>query len=167
MSFFVKKCVKNIDFNCYFDYIKFIKNNIVRDNVVLDINNLLVVTNNDKVVNKYSSSYNVEYVDKEGIYEVLIRVRDLIHNGYKLLTHPMSGSLKSNQTPYKSILILKKGDSIDFNDVKLIESAIENYDKFIKNRKLTNWPENIKNDFKTVDLSLIESCFNKNLPLNL
>lgn len=109
----------------------------------------------------------MEYVDKEGIYEVLIRVRDLIHNGYKLLTHPMSGSLKSNQTPYKSILILKKGDSIDFNDVKLIESAIENYDKFIKNRKLTNWPENIKNDFKTVDLSLIESCFNKNLPLNL
>ena len=72
---------------------------------MLNRDNLLIVTNNDKVVNKYSSSYNVEYVDKEGIYEVLIRVRDLIHNGYKLLTHPMSGSLKSNQTPYKSILI--------------------------------------------------------------
>ena len=98
------------------------------------------------------------------MYDVFVKVRDFIHNGYNLLTHPMSGSLKSNQTPYKSILI-KKGVNINFADLQLIESAIDNYNKFIKNRNLTNWPENIKEDFKTVDLSLIESCFSKNLPL--
>ena len=62
--------------------------------------------------------------------------------------------------------MLKKNDGINFEDLQLIENAIENYNKFIKNRKLTDWPENIKNDFKTVDMSLIESCFSKTLTLN-
>lgn len=132
---------------------------------MLNINNLIIITNNIKVSNKYSD-YNVQYIDSESMYEVLLVVRDLIHKGYKLLTHPMSGSLKSNQTPYKSILLIKKDDVMSFEDLELIESAIENYNKFIKNRKLTNWPENIKKDFQTIDLSLIESCFSKNLPLN-
>ena len=132
---------------------------------MLNINNLIIITNNIKVSNKYSD-YNVQYIDSESMYEVLISVRDFIHKGYKLLTHPMSGSLKSNQTPYKSILLIKKDDVMSFEDLELIESAIENYNKFIKNRKLTNWPENIKKDFQTIDLSLIESCFSKNLPLN-
>ncbi|WP_051436876.1 GrdX family protein [Brachyspira alvinipulli] len=132
---------------------------------MLNRDNLLIVTNNDKVINKYKEYYAIDYISTESMYDVLVKVRDFIHGGYNLLTHPMSGSLKSNQTPYKSILI-KKGVNINFADLQLIESAIDNYNKFIKNRKLTNWPENIKEDFKTVDLSLIESCFEKNLPLN-
>lgn len=132
---------------------------------MLNINNLIIITNNIKVSNKYSD-YNVQYIDSESMYEVLISVRDFIHKGYKLLTHPMSGSLKSNQTPYKSILLIKRDDIMSFEDLELIESSIENYNKFIKNRKLTDWPENIKKDFQTIDLSLIESCFSQNLPLN-
>ncbi|WP_157151271.1 GrdX family protein [Brachyspira sp. SAP_772] len=132
---------------------------------MLDVANLFIVTNNDKVLDKYPN-YNIKYINSESMYEVFITARDLIHKGYKLLTHPMSSSLKANQTPYKSILMLKKNDGLIFEDLELIENAIENYNKFIKNRKLTDWPENIKNDFKTVDLSLIESCFSKTLPLN-
>lgn len=132
---------------------------------MLDVANIFIVTNNDKVLDKYPS-YNIKYINSESMYEVFITARDLIHKGYKLLTHPMSSSLKANQTPYKSILMLKKNDGLIFEDLELIENAIENYNKFIKNRKLTDWPENIKNDFKTVDISLIESCFSKTLPLN-
>lgn len=132
---------------------------------MLDVATLFIVTNNDKVLDKYHD-YNIKYIDSESMYDVFITARDLIHKGYKLLTHPMSSSLKANQTPYKSILMLKKNDGINFEDLQLIENAIENYNKFIKNRKLTDWPENIKNDFKTIDMSLIESCFSKTLPLN-
>lgn len=132
---------------------------------MLDVATLFIVTNNDRVLDKYHD-YNIKYIDSESMYDVFITARDLIHKGYKLLTHPMSSSLKANQTPYKSILMLKKNDGINFEDLQLIENAIENYNKFIKNRKLTDWPENIKNDFKTVDMSLIESCFSKTLPLN-
>ena len=133
---------------------------------MLNNKDVLIVTNNSKVFIKYKENYNIEFIDSETMYEVLIKTRDLLHLGYKLLTHPMSGSLKSNQTPYKSILLMKNKnfENAYFDDILMIENTIENYNKFIKNRHLTNWTENIKNDFKTVDLSLIESCFNKNIP---
>lgn len=136
--------------------------------ILLSNKDILIVTNNSKVFIKYKENYNIEFMDSETMYDVLMKTRDLLHLGYKLLTHPMSGSLKSNQTPYKSILLIKKNNNFentDFYDILMIENAIENYNKFIKNRHLTNYTENIKNDFKTVDLSLIESCFNKNMPL--
>lgn len=96
---------------------------------MLDVATLFIVTNNDKVLDKYHD-YNIKYIDSESMYDVFITARDLIHKGYKLLTHPMSSSLKANQTPYKSILMLKKNDGINFEDLQLIENAIENYNKF-------------------------------------
>ena len=131
---------------------------------MLNSKDILIVTNNSKVFVEYKENYTVEFIDSETMYNVLIKTRDLLHSGYKLLTHPMSGSLKSNQTPYKSILLIKKNNEANFDDILMIENAIDNYNKFIKNRDITNWTENIKNDFKTVDLSLISSCFNKNVP---
>ena len=130
---------------------------------MLNIKNTLIVTNNSKVFIKYKENYNIEFIDSESMYNVLIKTRDLLHSGYKLLTHPMSGSLKSNQTPYKSILLIKNNEA-NLDDILMIENAIDYYNKFLKNRALTNWTEDIKNDFKTVDLSLISSCFNKNIP---
>lgn len=130
---------------------------------MLNRKNTLIVTNNSKVFIKYKENYNIEFIDSESMYNVLIKTRDLLHSGYELLTHPMSGSLKSNQTPYKSILLIKNNEA-NLDDILMIENAIDNYNKFLKNRVLTNWTEAIKNDFKTVDLSLISSCFNKNIP---
>ncbi|WP_288519747.1 GrdX family protein [uncultured Brachyspira sp.] len=130
---------------------------------MLNRKNTLIVTNNSKVFIKYKENYNIEFIDSESMYNVLIKTRDLLHSGYKLLTHPMSGSLKSNQTPYKSILLIKNNEA-NLDDILMIENAIDNYNKFLKNRALTNWTEAIKNDFKTVDLSLISSCFDKNIP---
>ncbi len=130
---------------------------------MLNSKDILIVTNNSKVFVEYKENYTVEFIDSETMYNVLIKTRDLLHLGYKLLTHPMSGSLKSNQTPYKSILLIKNNEA-NLDDILMIENAIDNYNKFLKNRALTNWTEAIKNDFKTVDLSLISSCFNKNIP---
>ena len=130
---------------------------------MLNNKDILIVTNNSKVFKKYKENYTVEFIDSETMYNVLIKTRDLLHLGYKLLTHPMSGSLKSNQTPYKSILLIKNNEA-NLDDILMIENAIDNYNKFLKNRALTNWTEAIKNDFKTVDLSLISPCFNKNIP---
>ena len=131
---------------------------------MLNSKDILIVTNNSKVFVEYKENYTVEFIDSETMYNVLIKTRDLLHSGYKLLTHPMSGSLKSNQTPYKSILLIKKNNEANLDDILMIENAIDNYNKFLKNRALTNWTEAIKNDFKTVDLSLISPCFNKNIP---
>ncbi len=95
---------------------------------------------------------------KDGTYtDVLKKTRDLIHSNYKLLTHPMSGSLKPNQTPYKSVIVTEGCGRIDYESVILIENSMEAAYKFLKFKKTPLWTEKILNDFKTVDLSLIEN----------
>ena len=46
------------------------------------------------------------------------------------------------------------------DDVMLLEKCIENHDKFMKNHELFHWSDKIKEDFKTVDLSLIQGAAN-------
>lgn len=128
---------------------------------------ILIVTNNKKVFNKFESEYSVDFIESEDMMQVLIKSRDYIHFGYTLLTHPSSGSLKPNQTPYKSIILYKTEESVDFEKLNLIENSIEIFKKFNKDAQVGNWTEKIKNDFKTVDLSLIEGCLNKYIPMYL
>ena len=119
---------------------------------MLDINNLIIVTNNIKVSNKYSD-YNVQYIDSESMYEVLIAVRDLIHRGYKLLTHPIVSSIKPYETPYKSVA-LSKGSELDLYSLELIENSIELTKNFLDKpkRKLT---KEIDDDFRLIDYKLV------------
>ena len=116
----------------------------------------VVITNNLKVKQKYDKEHNVEFVDGS-LLDVLIMVRDRIHEGYKLLTHPLAGSVKPNETPYKSVLIsCDKGD-LDLDSLLMISSNIETVQKFINIKKPIEWKEKILADFMEIDLDLISS----------
>ena len=116
----------------------------------------VVITNNLKVKQKYDKEYNVEFVDGS-LLDVLIMVRDRIHEGHKLLTHPLAGSIKPNETPYKSVLIsCNKGD-LDLDSLLMISSNIETVQKFINIKQPIEWKEKILADFMLIDLDLISS----------
>lgn len=125
---------------------------------MIETKDLVLITNNDRVLTEYKDKYQVEYHDIEYV-EVLKRVRDKVHQNYKILTHPMAGSLKPNQTPYKSVLVMPAA-SMDYKSLMLIENAIESANKFLKFRKLPNWNNRCIYDFKTLDLSFIEGAVN-------
>ena len=124
--------------------------------------NCKIITNNPKCAQSYcdASNIDIEY-DENWLYkDVLIKARTMIHEGAKLLTHPLAGSLKPNQTPYRSV-ILKcnvSKDSEYWQSLTLIESSLESFEKFIKDRALPVWPQNILEDFMTLDLSHIEGA---------
>lgn len=119
--------------------------------------NKTIITNNDKVFLKYKNIYDVVFLEKGSYTDVLNETRDKVHRGCKLITHPMAGSLKPNQTPYKSIIIEESSDLIHYESIVLIENSIESALKFLKFKATPKWNEKILNDFKTVDLSLIEN----------
>lgn len=120
--------------------------------------NKTIITNNDKVFQKYKNTYDVMFLEKGSYTDVLNETRNKIHIGCKLLTHPMAGSLKPNQTPYKTIIIERSSDKAQYESVILIENSIEAAFKFLKFKATPKWDEKILNDFKTVDLSLIENA---------
>ena len=77
-----------------------------------------------------------------------------MHTGYKVLTHPLSGSVKPNETPYKSVII-EEGKTLDEDSVKIIELSIATLDKFQNMERTPNWTERVLDDFRVVDLDLM------------
>ena len=57
--------------------------------------------------------------------DVLVTVRDAVHLGSRLLTHPLCGNLRPHQQPFRSILIEENRDSpVDLESLSMIEEAI-------------------------------------------
>jgi len=115
----------------------------------------VIITNNPLVENEYKTSSQVEFTDTD-VLGVLLRVRDLVHKGYGLLTHPLSGSIKPNESPYKTV-ILAKGTVTDFQAVEIIEKSIVTVKKFPQKEIK---PEHLR-DMQIVDLDFIKTAYGK------
>lgn len=123
----------------------------------------IIVTNNSLVKEQYEDTLKnlrVEYLEDTACLDVLIKVRNYIHQGLRLETHPMAGSVKPNQNPYKSVMISDEtSDSEEFQEfVTVMENCIMVCRGFLERKALPDWPEELKKDFRFVDLSLIKSA---------
>jgi len=117
----------------------------------------MVITNNKLVLEKYNT-LNTQLIEKD-LLEIMRFVRDKIHLGHKLLSHPLAGSVKPNETPFKSILISqKKDESLDYQSLKIIEDSIQMSESLIKSKNMRKWPSRIIEDFALIDLDLITSA---------
>lgn len=123
----------------------------------------IIITNNKKVYEKYKDIFDVVFLDKASYTDVLYATRDKVHSGCKILTHPMAGSLKPNQTPFKSIMLENSENKADFESITLIENSLEAAFKFLKHKSTPAWNGKILNDFRTIDLSLIEGVVNNSM----
>ena len=118
----------------------------------------MIITNYEWVYDKYKNIYDVIFID--GSYrDVLVKTRDKVHEGYELLTHPLSSSIKPNETPYKSVIISENKGNLSLDSVYIIENAIMSFDKFNLN-KIKNITEKMKEDFKLIDLTVLEGALN-------
>lgn len=121
-----------------------------------------VITNNALVVEEGAlEGFNIDeiiYINTLDIIEVLQAVRNYVHKGYKLLTHPLSGSVKPIETPFKSVAISVEPTAVDMESVTIIGDAILMTEKFkrYENREFTI-PERIFDDFRLIDFGLIKS----------
>ena len=112
----------------------------------------VLVTNNPLAAEAYRGRLRLEYSDCS-LSELLIVIRGLIHAGHRLLTHPLSGSVKPNETPYKSIAMSGPYDALDFDSLKLIEDCIIMCRNFTaRDREM---PGHVLNEMQTVDYGLI------------
>ncbi|GMG96805.1 GrdX family protein [Tepidimicrobium xylanilyticum] len=121
----------------------------------------ILVTNNKYVYEKYKATVEVIYDENFTYLDVLEYVRDKVHMGHKLLTHPLSGSVKPNETPYKTIMISKDKNDMDYDSLNIIEESITTAKKFLENKPTPKWTEKVLDDFRVIDLSLIDNVMNK------
>jgi len=120
--------------------------------------NFCVITNNPLSAEKYPGVSVLLKTDVEGIFKA---ARDRIHLGALILGHPLSGSVKPNESPYKSLVLSQPGDGFDMQSLQLIEGALAVLYKLgVKNRA---YPERVLTDFRVIDLDLLDSAI-KGLP---
>ncbi len=121
---------------------------------------MLIITNNPKIGENVNDR-KVVTLDETYI-GILKKCRDLIHEGYELLSHPLYGSVKPNETPYRTV-IMKKGKSLDVNSLNLIEEAIETATKFEGNKATPNWSERVLDDFRVIDFDIFRNTIQRML----
>ena len=123
----------------------------------------IAITNNPMVKDKLEKTsgdgafrLKIEFYETDFL-GVLIAVRDRIHLGHSLLTHPLSGSIKPWETPYKTIIISGGKNSIDEKSLSIIEESIQTCVKLKSSVKKDAWSEKILADFQLIDYNLIFS----------
>lgn len=117
---------------------------------------LFIITNNPMSKSTFEDKYVIEYIEQGTQIDILKKARDYVHKGNRLLTHPLMGSVKPNETPYRTICISKKREEkVDFSSLEIIENAIVTTEKFIRDFNTPHWSEKILLDFQVIDLDLI------------
>ena len=121
-----------------------------------------IMTNNSLAAEEFGETHDVRLING-GLIDVLIKARDLINEGAVLLNHPLYGSVKPNETPFRSLLLQQgkpqAGNTpapADPESVRLIGNAVSAFEKFIVKKEITD--PKLLEDFKVVDLSLLRSA---------
>lgn len=112
----------------------------------------LILTNNPLTKECIPPEYCIEFHDAAA-RDILIAVRDRIFLGHRLYTHPLSGSVKPNESPYKSIVISRSPGRMEPEEAEIISDSIAVFDKFPPCRKVLS--EQVKQDFQLIDYSLL------------
>ena len=86
--------------------------------------NVVLLSNNESLAR---SVKNGRFVAGSSL-DVLIAVRDAVHLGGRLLTHPLCGNLRPYQQPFRSVLVEEfPGELVDLESLSMIENAVSIY----------------------------------------
>ena len=118
-----------------------------------------LVTNNPAAAAKYEDMYEVVFVEGTAA-AVITAVRDFIHTGRRLLTHPLASSVPPKDSPYKSVLISGEASAgpPDFDSLRIIEGAAAVYSKIDVTK--INIPQAIAEDFMAIDCEMLAGRIN-------
>ena len=95
--------------------------------------------------------------------DVLIAVRDAVHLGSELLTHPLYGNLRPNQQPFRSVLLQNSSQkernlalAAYLESISTIEEAVLMYRSYGSRLKAPeNLPDAAREDYAFVDSELM------------
>ena len=123
-----------------------------RDYLILTNNPLVVACMDGKILG------TIEFHEGKSYRDILVMVRDKVYAGHTLYTHPLAGSVKPNETPYKSVVVSVEPHGFNEMESEIISNAIAVCDKF----KPIGWQlaERHHKDFQLIDYTLLSGAIN-------
>ena len=114
----------------------------------------VILTNNPSVAAAYPE---ISRFIEGGVADIFVAVRDAVHKGGQIISHPLSGSIKPNETPYKSVVISTDTGSLDFKSLQIIEDAISVLRRLPDKQR--SYDASMLEDFRIIDLDHVSSAF--------
>ena len=123
--------------------------------------NVLIITNNPLVreacgENAADAFFRVEvhYVDGD-VELLLLKVRNMVYEGYPLLSHPLPASIRMIYSPYRSVMLGANIEGLDTWHAETAEDSLRKYRRSTENRILNRVNDE---DYKWADMQLLLSA---------
>lgn len=129
----------------------------------------IIITNNPKVYDVFFVGSEKGHGLPEVVFcedmtqeEILLKARDMIHLGGRLIIHPMMGRIKPHETPYKSVFVEMPDEGeiaaeTDFMSVTIIEDSISETRKLLNDTYMLKYDETMLEDLQYLDYLLIRN----------
>lgn len=116
------------------------------------------ITNNPLLLDKGFTALEFHNTDVLGLFRIIIPE---VAAGYRLLSHPLTGSIRPDITPYKTVLLSASPGAVDPVSLQLIDRAAGYAERLYRLRETplyTQWDARTREDFQLVDLSIVEQA---------
>lgn len=84
----------------------------------------LIVTNNPMAAERFAGRGRVCFYPEESYRDILRRVRDLVYVGHRLRNHPLYGSLRPHETPYRTVVLSEEAMAPDGEECTILSDAL-------------------------------------------
>lgn len=91
----------------------------------------------------------------EDVMAVLRYARDMIHRGYRLVIHPLSGNIRPERLRYKTLVLSGPEDSLDMSSLELIEAAIAAVGRRSEAETPKEGPGGMDDDLRLIDAAIL------------
>lgn len=118
------------------------------------VQKLLIISNNPKVMATFTTIAHCCCADYQ---HVLSQTRNKIHTGALLLTHPLAGSVKPGESPYRSVVVDEREGALDMRSLEVIEAAIDRFNTLMAGARVRSYDEQTLQDFQLIDYQLLKS----------
>lgn len=113
----------------------------------------MIVTNNFTVAENHEHAVFIE----GNMNDFYKKVRDLVYEGHRLLTHPLPASIGMMHSPVRTVL-LSDEKVFDQGSMQLISASIDKYQRLMGERILD---DRNRRDFEVIDNDLLTSALNE------
>ena len=122
----------------------------------------MIITNNPLVQSSLEklyclSSAKILFLDCN-VENLLTKVRDMIYEGYALITHPLPASIGMIHSPYRSVILSNNKEKLDAQHAEIAESSLAKYISKLNHRALDKLDNE---DYKRMDIQLLTAALNE------
>ena len=121
----------------------------------MDLQQVLIITNNPIVKNINNAEICFVRGDQR---QVLYQVLNKVAGGHNLLSHPLAGSIKPEDNPYRSVVLSSSTAETDLSNLNMLEYCLGKVESGVRDGMQSRQLDQLARDFQMIDKELLDNA---------